>query len=253
MDEKKFPSYNFACAIDDMLNDISFVIRKKEHLVNTPLQIYIRDLLGYKKDIIYAHIPNIKSSKQNPLSIKHLLNEGYLPLAIINYLLLVGYKTDKDFFSLKDAILWYDISKISKSSLSFDIKKLKELNKRHIQNSDSLKLSSFLGFKSKQIGDLAKLYAQELSSINEIKEKIDKIFSQKNCEDKECEKLKEEILKAPFFEDFDNFANYLINKTSLEERVFFKYLRYLLTGVKKGPKLSDIYPHIKNYIKEITR
>jgi len=52
----KTPTYNFACAIDDMIHDISLVIRGEDHVSNTPKQIHIRNLLGYDKEIGYAHL-----------------------------------------------------------------------------------------------------------------------------------------------------------------------------------------------------
>jgi glutamyl/glutaminyl-tRNA synthetase len=55
----KTPTYNFACAIDDMIYDISLVIRGEDHLSNTPKQIHIRKSLGYDKEIEYAHLPII--------------------------------------------------------------------------------------------------------------------------------------------------------------------------------------------------
>ncbi len=258
----KSPTYNFACAVDDMLSDISIVIRGEDHVSNTPKQIHIRQSLGYEKDIEYAHLPIIlnedgkkMSKRDDASSVKWLLEQGYLPEAITNYLLLIGYKAPKEIFTFKEAIEWYDISKVSKSPAKFNLSQLRNINKAHILAMDNIKLASLIGFKSNDIGKLAKLYTEEASTINEIKEKTDKIFSKKSSDEypKELEKLKEIIKDAPHFEKFDDFKAYLQEKTGLKGKNLFKPLRFLLTGANGGPNLSDIYPHIKNYLKEIAR
>ncbi len=258
----KTPTYNFACAIDDMLHDISTIIRGEDHLPNTPKQELIREYLNYNKKITYAHLPIIlntqgkkMSKRDNASSIKWLLNEGFLPSAIINYLILLGNKTPTEIFTLDEALEWFDIKNISKSPAKFDIDKLKQLNREHIKKTDPLKLSKFIGYSSKDLGELAKIYTEEASTINEIKDKIDKIFSIKNSD-----KFKEElnILKnickdMPYFEKFDEFKSYLSDKSSLKGKNLFKPLRVLLTGSENGPNLSEIYPHIKNYLGEVIK
>jgi glutamyl-tRNA synthetase len=258
----KSPTYNFACAVDDMLSDISLIIRGEDHLSNTPKQIAIRDSLGYKKDIEYAHLPIIlndlgkkMSKRDSASSVQWLLQEGFLPSAIINYLLMIGYKTPCEIFTLDEATKWYDISKVSKSSAKFDLNQLRSINRAHINKTDSLKLSSLIGYKSSDIGNLAKLYSEEASTINEIKDKIDKIFSKKEPDEfiKEFEVLKEVIKSAPHFDKYSDFKDYLIQKSTLNGQKLFKPLRVLLSGAKAGPNISDIYEHIKNYIKEVAR
>ncbi len=259
----KTPTYNFACAIDDMLNDISFVIRGEDHISNTPKQILIRKYLGYDKEIKYAHLPIIlnkegkkMSKREKASSVKWLLKEGFLPQAIANYLILLGNKTPKEIFTLKEAIEWFNIKNLSKTSAKFDIDKLRFINREHIKMLDSLELSKELGYFSKEIGDLAKLYTEEASTLNEIKEKIDKIFSAKNppLEFKEnFDKIVKAVKEAPYFEDFNEFKNHISKETNLKGKNLFKPLRIALTGAKHGPNLSDIYKHIKNYLGEIVK
>jgi len=130
----KSPTYNFACAIDDMLYDISFIIRGEDHVSNTPKQIHIRNSLGYAKEIEHAHLPIIlnddgkkMSKRDNVSSVKYLLDEGFLVESIINYLIALGNTTPKEIFSLEEAIIWFNIENISKSPARFDIDKLKVL------------------------------------------------------------------------------------------------------------------------------
>lgn len=248
----KTPTYNFACALDDMLSDISLVIRDEEHLSNTPKQMAIRDAMGYDKSIEYVHLPTILDED---FSVKWLLEEGFLPSAIVNYLLLMGFETPQEIFSIEDAIEWYDITKVSKDSVKFDMMKLQNINKSHILAMDSLKLASLIGHRSSEIGELAKLYTEEASTINELQEKIGKIFAKKECDEyeKEFENLKSVIKDAPHFNEYDEFEKYLMDESGLKGKQLFKPLRVLLTGAKSGPNLSDVYTHIKNYIKEVAK
>lgn len=258
----KTPTYNFACAVDDMIHNIGVIIRGEDHLSNTPKQELIRKYLGYTQKVEYAHLPIIlndggkkMSKRDDASSVKWLLGEGFLPNTIINYLILIGNKTPTELFTLEEAIKWFDVKKISKSPAKFDITKLRQLNREHIKILDPMELSKFLGYSSKDIGELAKIYLEEASTINEIKAKIDTIFSTKSCGefDQEFETLKNASKDLPYFKEFDEFKAYLGEKSGLKGKHFFKPLRVLLTGAKSGPNLSDIYPHIKNYLGEIIK
>jgi glutamyl-tRNA synthetase len=245
----KTPTNNFACAIDDMLSDISLVVKSNKYFEDTPKQIHIRKKLGYDKDIKYIHLPTISED----ISIKSLLEQGFLPQTITNYLLLLTCETTQKFFTLDEAKEWFEISKISKSSAKFDIKELKSLNKEHIKAMDSVKLATLVGFKSKDIGELAKVYTKEENTINDIKEKIDKIFSKKECKKETYKKLYLCMKDAPHFEDFSKYEDYLLKNSGVKGKDFSQALSFLLTGVHDNPNISDIYPYIKNYIKEIIR
>ena len=85
MSQDKTPTYNFACAVDDMLSDISIVICDENHMSNTPKQEHIRASLNYDKKVEYAHLASMLFD--DALSVKWLLEEGYLPEAISKYLI----------------------------------------------------------------------------------------------------------------------------------------------------------------------
>jgi len=248
----KTPTYNFACAIDDMLQNITTIIREEEHIIDTPKQELIRKYLGYNEKVKYAHIPKIENGT---FSVKKLLEDGFLPNTIINYLILIGNDTPIEFFTIDDALKWFNIKNISKEPAIFDIEKLKMLNREHIKNLNPLELSKYIGYSSKDIGELAKVYLGEVSTINEIKAKIDTIFSTKTCEDftEEFEILKSASKDMPYFKEFDEFKTYLSDKSGLKNEKLLKPLRVLLTGQKSGPNLDEIYPHIKNYLGEIIK
>lgn len=262
--QDKTPTYNYACSVDDMLMDISMVIRGEDHVSNTPKQIHIRESLGYTKEIKYVHLPIIlnastgkkMSKRDDASSVKWLIDEGFLPSAIANYLVLMGNKTPTEIFTLEEAISWFKIENVSKSGAKFDIDKLRFINRKHIELLDDMRLSKILGFADNDIGKLAKLYLEEASTIKEIKSKLNNIFSQKSTLEgfeQESQAIKEALKNAPYFENYDDLKDYVIQKTELKGKNLFKPLRYILTGVENGPNLTDIYPFIKNYIGEITK
>ncbi|MFW3440886.1 glutamate--tRNA ligase [Aliarcobacter butzleri] len=262
--QDKTPTYNYACSVDDMLMDISIVIRGEDHVSNTPKQIHIRDSLGYTKEIKYVHLPIIlnaqtgkkMSKRDDASSVKWLIEQGFLPSAIANYLVLMGNKTPSEIFTLEEAIEWFKIENISKSSAKFDIDKLRFINRKHIENLDDMRLSKILGFVDSDIGKLGKLFLEEASTIKEIKEKIEPIFATKTTLEgfeNEFKSIKECLQKAPYFDNYEDLKNYIVDETSLKGKNLFKPLRYILTGVENGPNLSDIYPLIKNYLGDIIK
>ncbi|MCR6582463.1 glutamate--tRNA ligase [Campylobacter insulaenigrae] len=257
----KTPTYNFACAIDDMLEGVTCIIRGEDHVSNTPKQEHIRASLDYDKNMTYAHLPiilnedGVKMSKREAhSSVKWMLDNGYLASAIANYLILLGNKTPKEIFTLEEAIEWFDLSKISKSPARFDTKRLMQINREHIKMLDDNELNKYLQF-GQDVAQLAKFYTQEASTLNEIKEKIQMIFSSKNYEEfvNECNLIKGVLIDQELPMDYETFKKDLMEKTALKGKNFFMPLRLVLTGVKHGPELSDLYTLIRPFIQEIIR
>lgn len=257
----KTPTYNFACAVDDMLEGVTCVIRGEDHVSNTPKQNWIRECLGYTEEISYAHLPIIlnedgkkMSKRENSSSVKWLLQSGYLPEAIANYLILLGNKTPCEVFTLDEAVEWFDISKISKNPAKFDINKLAFLNREHIKRADFARLVEIFGL-DESFSELIKFYTQEASLVGEIKEKIKSIFSKKEIPAEFAENvkiLKDKILKIKELpENFENFKEILTKATNLKGKNFFMPLRILLTGANHGPELKELYPLLRSQIKRI--
>ena len=263
MDQDKTPTYNFACAVDDMLSDISIVIRGEDHMSNTPKQEHIRNSLDYDKTVEYAHLPIMlsdngkKMSKHDDASsVKWLLEEGYLPEAIANYLILIGNKPPQEIFNMKDAFEWFSLDKISKSPARFDIDMLKHINKQHLLNLDAKELSRYVGFADEEIGELARVYLEEAGTTKELRSKIEPIFSKKKIPKEftgQINVMAETIKTAPYFEEYDDFKNYIMKESGLKDENFFQPLRLLLTGAEHGPDIAEIYKYLKNYIGEIVK
>ncbi|MCO4845914.1 MAG: glutamate--tRNA ligase, partial [Sulfurovum sp.] len=182
------PTYNFASACDDMISGVDFIVRGEDHLSSTAKQIHIKKQLGFDQETIYAHLPillntsGLKMLKQDDTSlVKWLFGEGFIPDAIINYLLLLGNsKAPEEIFTLPEAIEWFNIENISKSAAIFDIDKLRFINRKHLERMDDRQLSTLFGFADADIGKLAKLYLEEASTIKELIAKIKPIFAAKD-------------------------------------------------------------------------
>jgi len=256
------PTYNFACACDDMMSNIDFIIRGEDHLSNTPKQIHIKNVLGYENETKYAHLPIIvnaegqKLSKRDEVfSLKWLFEEGFIPDAILNYLLLLGNsKAPKEIFTLPEAIKWFDLNSISKSTAKFDMAKLRFINREHLKMMDNKQLSGLFGFADADIGKLAKVYLEECSTTNELEAKIRSIFTAKDFDGEWGEQMKtiaKIIASAPAFDKFEEFQKHMVKESGLKEEKFFKPLRYLFTGTGSGPEVSEIYPLIKSYILQV--
>ncbi|WP_276890913.1 glutamate--tRNA ligase [Helicobacter japonicus] len=269
--EDGIPTYNFACAVDDMLYDVSFIVRGEDHVSNTPRQILIHRALGYDKVLGYAHLPIIlgesgskMSKRDSASSVAWLLEEGFLPQAIMNYLISMGNRTPTEIFKLQDSYEWFDIKNIAKSPVKFDIKRLRFLNREHLKMLNEQEFALLLNSKDSSIGALAKLYLQEASTLNEIRTKIDGIFTpkcitqQENNEsfEQECivlyTHLREMIESySEDLKDYESLKKALLQKSNLKGKRFFKPLRILLTGSTHGLELSEIYPYLRFFLRDI--
>lgn len=252
LNHDKTPTYNYACAIDDMLYNITTVIQSERHLSNTPKQIYIRKLLGYTQEINYIHLPIV----ENEQSVQSLISQGFLPAAIANYLVLLGNKTPTEIFTLEEAISWFSIENLSQTPSLFEMDTLRVINQKHLETMDNMRLSKLLGFADEDIGKLGKLYLNECSTLTEIKSKIDAIFSTKPSLpilETQITLLQQHLKNAPFFEEFNELKAYLIKQTNLTEEEISLALHYILTGETTQLDISKVYTFIKNYLGEIIK
>ncbi len=134
------PTYNFTVVVDDADMQIDVVIRGEDHIANTPRQINILQALGAKIPR-YAHIPMILGSDGKRLSKRHgavsvlqYRDEGYLPQALLNYLVRLGWSHgDQEIFSLEEMIAAFDLSHINKSAAAFNTEKLAWLNQHYLK------------------------------------------------------------------------------------------------------------------------
>ena len=252
LNQDKTPTLTFANGVDDMLSNVSVVIRDDKFLSSSAREIYIREQIGYTQEITYAHIPSVVSNEK--ILIKALIDEGFLPAAIANYLIYLGIETPHKFFTIEEAVGWFDISKVKSDISKFDIEELKIFNQHYIQEMEDLRLSKILSYADDDIGKLAKVFAKDTSSIHEIKNKIDLIFTSKATPEKYAEEftqIKEFLSDAPFIEDYDELKTYITLQLGYKADSLNVPLQYLLLGQNIKIDMDEVYPYIRNYLGEI--
>jgi len=137
------PTYNFCVVVDDMDMQITHVIRGDDHLNNTPRQMNMLIALGAQPPG-YAHLPMILGSDGAKLSKRHgavsvlqYRDEGFLPEALLNYLVRLGWSHgDQEVFTLEQMIGLFDIADVNKSASAFNAEKLLWLNQQHMMRSE---------------------------------------------------------------------------------------------------------------------
>jgi glutamyl-tRNA synthetase len=141
------PTYNFCVVVDDMDMQITHVIRGDDHLNNTPRQLNMLLALGHRPPV-YAHLPMILGSDGAKLSKRHgavsvlqYRDEGFLPEAVLNYLVRLGWSHgDQEFFSIEEMIRLFDIADVNKSASAFNVEKLTWLNQQHMMRAPAARI-----------------------------------------------------------------------------------------------------------------
>ncbi len=137
------PTYNFVVVVDDIDMKISHIIRGDDHLNNTPKQIQIYKAFGWEPPA-FAHLPMILGSDKARLSKRHGATSvmaykemGYLPDALVNYLVRLGWSYgDQEVFTREDLIKYFSLENVGKSAAVFNPEKLLWLNSQYIISSE---------------------------------------------------------------------------------------------------------------------
>ena len=146
------PTYNFACAIDDAEFKITHIIRGDDHISNTPKQFMIYKALGLQPPK-FAHMPLILGPDKAKLSKRHgataiaeYRKMGYLPEALVNYMVLLGWSPggNRELISGDELVKKFSIKSVGKVQSIFGIDKLNWLNSQYIRNYDPGKLCDML-------------------------------------------------------------------------------------------------------------
>ena len=188
------PTYNFAVVVDDIDMEITHVIRGDDHVNNTPRQINIFKALGAALPV-FAHVPMIVggdgqrlSKRHGAVSVLQYRDEGFLPEAMRNYLVRLGWSSgDQEIFSLDEMISSFDIQNVNRAASSFDSDKLKWLNQHYIKASDSAQLVALLSDRLKGRGidvsggppvdDVVSALRERAQTLGEMADKSEYFFS----------------------------------------------------------------------------
>ncbi|HEK1997835.1 TPA: glutamate--tRNA ligase [Proteus mirabilis] len=181
------PTYNFCVVIDDWDMEITHVIRGEDHINNTPRQINILKALGAPVPE-YAHVSMILgddgkklSKRYNAVSVMQYRDDGYLPEALLNYLVRLGWSHgDQEIFSIDEMIKDFTLEAISKSASAFNTDKLLWLNHHYINTLPAEQVAVHLDWHIKQqnidtsngpsLVELIKLLGERCKTLKEIAE-----------------------------------------------------------------------------------
>jgi nondiscriminating glutamyl-tRNA synthetase len=250
MKQEATPSYNFAVTIDDMLMNITHVIRGADHLSNTPKQIMLFEALGGTPPH-YAHLSLLIGEDKKPLSKRHGVTRvkdfremGILPEALRNYLGTIGRNVKKEIMDMK--LYWF--------------------NKEHMKSIPLEILLKELDLPS-QYSERISILRENAATLNEMKEYLD-IFEKADMSEEGRLYLSQLALQdnfvtkiAGFFTEHniplvENIINALMEEgPGLKKKDLYMILRIFLTGRKNGPPLKEILQLIPNdiIIKRIDR
>ncbi|NNF60734.1 MAG: glutamate--tRNA ligase [Gammaproteobacteria bacterium] len=153
------PTYNLSVVVDDVDMEITHVIRGDDHLNNTPRQANIYHAMGATLPV-FAHLPMILgadgarlSKRHGSVSVLEYREEGYLPEALLNYLVRLGWSHgDQEIFGLNEMISLFDLADVNKAPSKFNPEKLLWLNQHHIKDGDPARLGELLGEHLRRLG-----------------------------------------------------------------------------------------------------
>ncbi len=263
------PIYNFVVAIDDHLMGMTDVLRGDDHLSNTPKQIVIYNALGFDVPKFY-HMPMINnpsgkklSKRDGAMDVMQYKRDGYLPEALLNFLVRLGWSNgDQEIFSMDEMLELFDPNNINKSASAYNAEKLLWLNAHYIKNVSNERLANELEFfechleghdKKEMILDLCKERANTLvelkdaiTNILDVPTSYDAKGSKKFVKEGTIEMLNSYVslleankeMHTPV--DIEGFTKPFITDNGLKFPQVFQPIRIALTGGTNAPSVYDI-------------
>lgn len=273
------PTYHFAVTVDDHLMGVTHVLRGEEWIVSTPKQVLLYQYFGW--DIpIFAHLTVFldpsgvgkMSKRKGSVSAQSFLDDGYLPEALLNFLMLLGWNSgdNREFYTLEEFVNSFDLAKLHKKAPIFDRKKLDYFNGHYLRQKSDVEL---LPYYQKFLPDL------NLDSIKKLipitKDRINKFsdlfglvsyllptFSSPvyPAHSATASKLSIPVIKEVGVENFTTLQSKLlevIKEQGLKTGDFFMELRLAIAGSKISPPLLEtlsilgqekVISRLQNYI-----
>lgn len=264
-----YPTYHLAVVVDDHLMKISHIIRGEEWISSTPKHIILYDLFGWEKPQ-FAHMPLLRnrdksklSKRKNDVSISSYQQQGILPEALINYLMLLGWShpQKKEVISLLEFVNSFTFDRMQKTGPVFDTEKLRWLNGKYIReiiSTDDLikRLHKFISkdFPTELTSQVLPLIRERLFLLSEFDEltdffyqdiQIDKDLLIKKADAQLVSSQIETTIKK--LESISNWSAESIEKeirnlqaeNNWQKSQFFMMLRLAMTGKKQTPPLFE--------------
>ena len=267
------PTYMLSVVVDDHDLGVNYIIRGDDHLNNYFRQKFIYEYMNWEIPK-YAHIPLIHGEDGSKLSKRHgavnlidLKEQGYLPDAIINNLILLGWSPrnqDDETIILQKIIDKFNIKDLSKSASIFSYKKLNYFNNHYLRKPENLNLfinychsnfilNKYMSVDKEKLIRIFNIYKKDILKYEDV-EKIAEIYFDNSTQISSDEKFSLEF--NGFFNDFltliKNINNWEYDVINIEIKAFIKNnnikfpilgkpIRYLLTSNYNGPSITDIF------------
>ncbi len=270
--------YNYCCVIDDWLMDITHVIRGEDHLSNTVRQLMIYEALGAKLPE-FAHVSLLIGADRQKLSKRHgatsvnlYREENYLPEAMCNYLVQLGWShpEEKDIFDKEEIQKIFTLDRFSPSPAMYDLEKLKWVNSQHIKkmaSSEIIKLVEALpeaGYFKSQGPEwksaATELFKQKVNFLSEIPKQINEMVLSEELEmndqlkdilswettPKVIDYIDSQIqtITTPFITEaqMNGWMEHVKKELGVKGKPLFMGVRAALTGKDHGPDLKFLIP-----------
>jgi len=166
------PTYNLTVVVDDLDMAMTHVIRGDDHINNSPRQLHIFSALGGDLPI-FAHVPMILGEDGKRLSKRHgavgvmqYRDDGYLPEALLNYLVRLGWSHgDQEIFSLDELVSLFNIEDVNNSAAALNMSKLQWLNQHYLKTLDPAYIATQLSYHLGKLGVDPSKSGPDLASV----------------------------------------------------------------------------------------
>ncbi|MDD4908214.1 MAG: glutamate--tRNA ligase [Candidatus Omnitrophica bacterium] len=285
------PTYNFACVVDDSEMQMTHIIRGDDHISNTPKQIMLYQALGFPVPA-FAHLPLILgkdggrlSKRTGATAISEYHNMGYLPQALVNYLLLLGWAPggNRELIDIKEAVKLFRLKHVNKTAAVFDIDKLKWINNQYIRKADPAALAEEIiplltergliaaeDVDKAYIASLVKLFQSRLPVLNDFPDWADFFFTEDFKMDPAAQ---EQYLSTDLSKEFklytgrltaldkwevaevERIFRELVKELNIEAKALVHPIRVALTGKTVGVGLFEAIYYLgkERVIKRLSR
>ena len=281
------PLYNLAVVIDDNFMNITHVIRGEDHISNTAKQILIYEALKYKKPL-FSHAPLILNSEGKKLSkrdsvtsIDEFKEMGYLPDALANYMVLLGWSLKpgtSEIQSIKEISTIFNIEDINKAGAKFNWEKLNWINSQYIKKMDSKDLfklfeklweqQSWIIPSQKWGLNLTLLVQDSIIVLKDVIDQTELFFNLPTIEQKGLDFLKNNKSKSQLVNVIElikrknnkvnsqiakEIINELVEKNGVKKGILMKSLRIAFFGCLSGPDLIESWVLLSEKDEDILR
>lgn len=256
-----FPTYHLANVIDDHLMGITHVIRGEDWIPSTPKHLLLYQAFGWTPPM-FAHVPNVLgtdgkklSKRKGAKSVMDYRSEGYLPEALLNYLMLLGWspKDDREILSIDEISKEFTLESVNSAPSIFDERKLQWMNGEYIRtlSVDQLieKLREFDGefinkLEGMNLSGIVAIAQTRIKTLKEFKDAVNRFFEPNEIELTSEEKELQEMLLGGLgsIETWEKQAilDYLMSEF-IQKGIKFPKLYKVTIGVESGLPLADFF------------